>query len=99
MRLSSVQRKRSAVQIQAELQASGFAHATRMPWRIEHYLDIEPFDGWKTCQPALNVGFEDIRHAAARRGHGHFDINLVAAFGRRDVAFVDKPQIDDVDRN
>src|SRR3569832_1149477 len=85
---------------QAGLQARRLGHAALIPLRLEHELDVHIGDVGRAAHLALHVLLQDRAHAAARRGERHLDVAAVAALGQRhDVAFIDEPELDDVDRD
>src|SRR6516162_1198508 len=72
-----------------------------MPRRVEHNLDPNLLHIGQTGEPALDVGLENIAHAAAWRGQGHFHFHKIPAdFGHgRDGTAVHEAEINNVHRN
>ena len=73
------------IEIESELQLGGVRHAAGSPGRIEDDLGVDFSYFGQLQELAFDIGAEHVSHAAARRGHGHFDFDFVSAgFGRRD---------------
>src|SRR3569623_1405376 len=90
----------TAVLKQTGLQARRLGHATLVPLRLKHQLDVDVGDIGHALHFAGDVGLQDGAHAAAGRGERHLDVDAVAARGQwHDVAVVDEAEPDDVDGN
>src|SRR5262249_21770026 len=70
--------------VKAQLQLGRVRHQARMPRRVKYNFHANFLHIGQTREPAFDVGLEDIAHAAAWGGHGHFHFDKIAAgFGHR----------------
>src|SRR3984893_4255009 len=83
-----------------ELQLGSFGHPACVPGRIPDDLDVDLGNAGNRLHLRACVLFQHIAHSAARRGHGHLDLDPVATVGEQvRLAHVDEAQVHDVDRN
>src|SRR3569623_3527770 len=73
----------TAVLKQTGLQARRLGHATLVPLRLKHHLDVDVGDVGHALHFAGDVGLQDGAPAAAGRGERHLDVDAVAALGQR----------------
>src|SRR6267378_3146203 len=63
----------------AELEPGRVRHPARVPGRIPDDIDLHFLDSGDALDLAPDVLLEHVAHSAARRGHGHRDLDPVAA--------------------
>ncbi len=82
------------------LQPRRLRHHRLVPRRVEDELDVGIADRRDQLELVADVGDEHLAHAAAGRGerHLHGDVARAVRIGR-DLALVDEPEVDDVDRD
>src|SRR5215472_16698058 len=82
----------------SELQLRGVGHHLQAPRRIEHDLDVGLAHVRHGHELRLDVFAEDVAHAAARRGEGELDVDLLATVReRRQGAAIDEAEVHDID--
>src|SRR6185312_4528462 len=70
-----------------------------MPWRLKYHFNIYILHRGQRGELALYVRPEHVRHPAAGGSHGHFDFDLIAITGGRDLAIVNEAKVNNIDRN
>src|SRR6266849_8132975 len=82
----------------AELEPGSVRHPARVPGRIPDDLDVDPPDAGNALHLAPDVLLEHVAHAAPGRGHGHLDLDPVAALRQRHgLAVIDEAEVHEVD--
>src|SRR6266849_2619590 len=94
-RAMSITRRRSHP---AELEPGGVRHPGRVPGWIPDDLDVDPPDAGNALHLAPDILLEHVAHAAPGRGHGHLDLDPVAALRQRHgLAVIDEAEVHEVD--
>src|SRR6202165_6045037 len=84
----------------AGLQTSFVRHHGLVPGRVEHQFDIRSRNRRDYLHFVAHVLDQYLAHSAARRRQGHLDVDRAGRiFVLADIAFVNQPQVDDIDRN
>src|SRR5882757_5139285 len=98
--IASHQRPRVPALHHAGLQPRLFRHHGLVPRQIEHQFDIGPGYRRNDLDLVAHILHQDLAHAAAGRGQGHFDVDRARRiFVLADIALVNQPKVDDVYRD
>ncbi len=85
--------------VKAKLQFRRFGHQAGIPGRLENDFHVNFLHIREIPELVLDIGFQDVAHAASGSRHRHFDIDpMPALIERRRYAGVDEAEIGDVYR-